>query len=229
MRTRYSIVVCLIILMSLPAIANADRSGWYMAADLGRSHYDDVGAQSVQIVTRINQVYVPGVSNVTSDSSDTGYRLTGGYQFNAYLGLEISYVNFGNATITEDPAVLSCMCGKPFLQGVVNSTIKSHGWVLAGTATYPFNDHWSLFGRLGFIDANVELDVNSTPTFAVPPSVSDSSSGHLTTTYGVGVDWSFANHWSARLGWDRYLSLGDSNTTGKYTLEFTSIGLVYRF
>ena len=238
MHIRYSIVVCLVLIMALPAIANADSSGWYIAADVGRSHFGDVGAQSFQIVTLIGQDYVPGSSlPITSDDSDTAYRLTGGYQFDAYWGLEIGYVDFGSATITEDPAVLSACppnsipmgCRGPDGNGIVDAKIKTHGWVLAGTAAYPFNDQWSVFGRLGVISGNVELDVNSTPIFANPPSVSDSSSGHLNTTYGVGVNWSFANHWSAQLGWDRYLSLGNSSTTGKYTLELTSIGLVYRF
>ena len=203
-----------------------------MAADVGRAHFDDVGAQSVQIVTRISQDYNPALPlPVTSDDSNAAYRLTGGYQFDAYWGLEISYVDFGKATITEDPAALTVcpICLQPAISGVVDATIKAHGWVLAGTATYPLNDRWSLFGRLGVIDANVDLDVNSTPIYANPPSVSDSSSGHLNTTYGVGVEWSFANHWSARLNWDRYLSIGNSNTTGKYTLELTSVGIMYRF
>ena len=237
MHIRYSIVVCLVLLMALPAIANADSSGWYIAADVGRSHFGDVAAQSDQIVTQISQDTSGGPPATTSTDTDTGYRLTGGYQFSPYWGLEASYVDFGRATITENAASLrGCppntpppYCLGPEVGGVVDATLKAHGWVLAGTAAYPFNDQWSVFGRLGVISGNVELDVNSTPIYADPPSVSDSSSGHLHTTYGVGVNWSFANHWSARLGWDRYLSLGNSSTTGKYTLELTSIGLVYRF
>ena len=230
MNIKVSILVFMGAFVLFPIIANADSRGWYIAADLGRSHYDDVGAQSVQIVTQINQLYPSGTSlQITSDGSDTAYRLSGGYQFNAYWGLEVSYVDFGTATITEDPAYLMA-CGVCYPEsGVVDATIKAHGWVLVGTAAYPFNDHWSLIGRLGVIDDSVELDVNTTPISTNHPNVSYSSSGHLNTTYGVGAVWSFANQWSARLGWDRYLSLGNSSTTGKYTLELTSIGMVYRF
>ncbi len=208
-------------LILMPIIASAAGSGWYLAADRGQAHFADIAAQTNPSVFKIP------ISSFVSSSASTqhsAFRLTGGYQFNQYWGLEASYVSLGQATINDN-----------FFDTVGFATItaevknRAHGWVLAGTGTYPFNDQWSVFARIGAIDGYLEQDlsiINGCPGCYTPTSVSSTA---WKATYGVGVNWSFANHWIVRLGWDQYRNLGNSNTTGEYTVNLDSIGIVYRF
>ena len=216
-------------LILMPIIASAAGSGWYIAADVGQSRFSDVAAQADQIVMQIPQL---GVQPSSVTNSDTGYRLTGGFQVNPYLGLEFSFVNFGQATITENNAEL-LPCGPNcfvVMSGTVAARLKAHAWTLAGTGMYPLNDDWSLWAHIGIVNANMNLAINVIPPVAsYISSIDESSSGRLTTTYGLGVRWIFSDHWSARLGWDQYRNLGNSNTIGEYTVNLDSIGIVYRF
>ena len=211
-------------LILIPIIASAAGSGWYLAADRGQAHFADIAAQPDPFVFKI-PIIVGFESSSSASTQHTGFRLTGGYQFNQYWGLEASYVSLGQATINNNYI-------DPTDQHVVTAEVKNraHGWVLAGTGTYPFNDQWSAFARIGAIDGYLEQDVSLINVclgcYTPPTSVSSTA---WKVTYGVGVNWSFAHHWIVRLGWDQYRNLGNSNTTGEYTVNLDSIGIVYRF
>lgn len=193
--------------MGLPFAAQAD-SGIYLGFDVGQAHYSGVTGQIASF---------GGVSH-TSDS-DTGYRFTGGYQFNQYWGAEASYVDFGQAegdvTVTSPSA------------GTFSVKRKAHGFVLAGTGTYPFNDTWSGYLRFGTIVGHVEVEGSGTGSLST--STATQSSTDWKVTYGIGVNWKVANNWTVRAGWDQYSSLGNQNTTGEADVNLTSIGVVYRF
>jgi len=49
------------------------------------------------------------------------------------------------------------------------------------------------------------------------------------TAIGAGAKWNFAKNWSARLEWERFAKVGDSNTTGTSDIDFFSVGLAYKF
>ncbi len=209
-------------LILMPIIASAAGSGWYLAADRGQAHFADI---AVQTNPSVFQIPVSSFVSSSASTQHSAFRLTGGYQFNRYWGLEASYVSLGQATINNnyiDPTDATITTAE-----VQN---RAHGWVLAGTGTYPFNDQWSVFARIGAIDGYLEQDlsiiVNGCPGCYTPTSVSSTA---WKATYGVGVNWSFAHHWIVRLGWDQYRNLGNSNTTGEYTVNLDSIGIVYRF
>ncbi|MGA9852204.1 MAG: outer membrane beta-barrel protein [Gammaproteobacteria bacterium] len=218
-------------LIFLPAIALADNSGWYIAADIGQSHFPNLAAPAAQFFNPYTATYT---------NNDTGYRLTAGYQFNSYWGLEASYVALGESGATDNIVVnqtvlglgsLSCgyLCSTDYN---VNAKLKAHGWTVAVTGTYPFTDKWAVFGRAGVIDARVELDVNEIPDGGgVPgtPSETNSSSMNWKGTYGLGASWAFVENWALRLDWDRYANLGDNSKTGTYNVNLASLGIVYRF
>ena len=210
-------------LILMPIIASAAGSGWYIAADEGHAHFADIAVQTNPFVFKIPLPV--GFVSSSASTQHSAFRLTGGYQFNQYWGLEASYVSLGQATINNNYI-------DPTDEHIVTAEVqnRAHGWVLAGTGTYPFNDQWSVFARIGAIDSYLEQDlniINVCPScFITPTSVSSTA---WKVTYGVGVNWSFAYHWIVRLDWDQYRNLGNSNTTGEYTVNLDSIGIVYRF
>jgi OmpA-OmpF porin, OOP family len=67
-----------------------------------------------------------GVGASKTDSSETSWKLYGGFQFNPTWGLELGYTDLGHYR---------------------GSNIES--WSLAGTGTLPLGAGWSLIGKLG--------------------------------------------------------------------------------
>lgn len=208
----------------LPAVALADNSGWYVAADAGQSNFIGTGD-------------VPSLVSVHFTSASSGYRLSSGYQFNTYLGIEVGYVDLGQVTgstyfVTplNGPGPLCVPCQFSY---DINATLKGRGWTFELTGTYPITNNWFVFARAGVIDARSEVDAYYTPISPWEATEQPFDLNHVSTdwdsTYGLGVDWSFAEHWAARLSWDRYSSLGQSGITGTYSVNLASLGIMYRF
>ncbi len=194
--------------MSLPFGAQAADDSWYLGFDVGQAHYSGLAGQ----------ISTFGGTSHTSDS-DTGYRFTGGYQFNKYWGAEASYVDFGqgeqDVTITSPTA------------GTLSGKRQIHGFVFAGTGTYPFNDSWSGFLRVGAIDGHVQSKFTGTGSLA--GSAVTETSNDWKVTWGVGVNWKLTENWVVRAGWDQYSSLGNQNKTGENDVNLLSVGAEYRF
>lgn len=194
--------------LGLPLAAQADNPAWYVAGDAGQAHYSGITG---------NIASLGGVSHVSD--SDTGYRITGGYQFNTYWGAEAGYVDFGQAEADVTvPAPAA---------GTFSAKRKVHGFVFDGTGTYPFNNSWSIFARFGGIVGHVEVE--GTGTGSLSTTTGTQSSTDWKMTYGVGVNWKLNESWTLRASWDQYSSLGNQNKTGENDVNFTSIGVMFRF
>src|SRR5689334_17289823 len=63
---------------------------------------------------------------LSCDDTDTGWKLTGGYQFNKNFGAEIGYVDLGKASAS---GVLS--------GASVSASVKAKGWEVLGVGTLP--------------------------------------------------------------------------------------------
>jgi OmpA-OmpF porin, OOP family len=204
----------------------ADSDGWYVAADAGQS--DFTGTADLNSAD-----YAPILSN-----TDSGYRLSAGYQFNQYFGLEVGYADFGrvngNGSVVGPPPPGLSSCGYLCPMSYdVNLNLKTHGWTLAFIGSYPFNEEWSISARVGEIDAHSELNIDDVP---IPPYETGEQpySESFTSTnwrgaYGLSLNWLFAERWAARLSWDRYVNLGNNNNIGSYDVNLASLGIVYRF
>lgn len=226
MNLRQCIVILIVGLVFLPVTVLAENSGWYLAADAGQSNFTGTADLST--------AYYASPSNNT----DTGYRLNAGYQFNPYFGLEAGYVDFGQVTGNRaivgppPPGLYSCgyLCPMSY---DVNLNLKSHGWTLVATGTYPFNDQWSISARIGEIDAHSELNLDDVPIppygAGEQPYTESFTSTDWHGTYGVSLNWSFTKDWALRLGWDKYINLGNNESTGSYDVNLASLGIVCRF
>lgn len=67
-----------------------------------------------------------GVGQADTDSSETSWKLYGGYQINPTWGVELGYNDLGRYS---------------------GSNIQN--WTIAGTGTMPLNANWALLGKLG--------------------------------------------------------------------------------
>jgi len=194
-------------LAALPLPAMADDSGWYAAADLGQAHYNEGNVAPSGLCSF--PPFCTTFSNVKLN--DTGYRLSGGYQFDARWGLEAGYAGFGEASET--------VFVRYPLSFIYDAQVKAHGWVVDGTGSLPLGEGWSITGRLGMIDGHVETQAARV----------GSSATRWRPTLGGSLDWTLTGELGLRLNFDHYRGLGDSATTGEYSVNLITIGVVYRF
>ena len=103
------------------------------------------------------------------------------------------------------------------------------------------NDHWLFYGKAGggWVSGQGITVTNLTTGASVSSSLSGTRSGGL---FGVGVEWAFANNWSAQIEYD-HLQLGSRSFvvpagapflvgdtfTSKTSLDMFKLALNYRF
>ena len=200
--------------LALPLAANAaDPGKIYFGFDAGQAHYAGL-MDSVGAITAL----VPSAIATDTSDNDTYYRITGGYQFNPYWAVDIGWVDFGAGDIK------GTVTG-----GTLDAKVKAHGTVVAVTGSYPITaySNWTIFARLGAINAHKEIEITATGTGGTTSSTTAVNSWK--TTYGIGAAWEFHPNWKLRFGFDQYLNIGDHGKTGEDNINVASIGIVYQF
>ncbi|MGA7748640.1 MAG: outer membrane beta-barrel protein [Gallionella sp.] len=133
-----------------------------------------------------------------SSKTATAYNGLVGYQFNKYFGAEVQYTGFGSITG----------------QGGGSHDISGYGLNVVGT--YPFNDQWSVFLRLGAADTTIKTVNNG------------SDVSRTDVTWGIGGQYNFTPNWGLRVDYDSY-GVGSSSNIGTATTSLASLGVVYKF
>lgn len=151
-----------------------------------------VGVRAGQARTNLDNV-------VLDKSSPTAWGVSVGVAFNPMIAIEAEYLNLGEVT------------------GVAGG-FESRGYSLSGVGSFPFNDQFSLFGKLGY--AIISTKANTT----VPYPDADSKA----VTYGLGGQFNVTPSLGIRLGWDRY-NIDDSSASRKGNVTLVSIGGVFKF
>ena len=150
----------------------------------------------------------------SSESSDTAFKLFGGYRFNQYFSLEGGYADWGEVSI------------QPI--SVARLSFDATGPYLAILPGIPVGDKVTLFGELGvgYLDANLK---GSVPVIGEVARVSDELTAPI---YGFGADFHLEQV-SLRLLWERidpdetYSVEGVDVSTPK--LDLYTIALMFRF
>ncbi|HJY77769.1 MAG TPA: outer membrane beta-barrel protein [Burkholderiales bacterium] len=137
------------------------------------------------------------------DDKDTAYRIFGGYKFHPNIAVEGGYSPLGS---------------------IEGSGIKaeSNAWDVVGVGSWPLGNNFSIFGKLGFYNAEVKLSGNA--------------SGKKTTTdltYGVGGQYDFNRNLGLRLEWSRYSGVKapdvGGTSSGDNDIDVVSLGALWRF
>jgi len=186
-------------------------AGWYFGFGMGQGYGRDwdasrftsaLGAQSVT------------ATQTSSESSDFGFKVFGGYQFNKYLALEGGYAQFNNYTANGTVTA-------PTPQVSAYQTEDNNTWALAAVGTLPLTNDFSVFGKFG---ANSWK--KTTNTFVT------TSSGDFTRAssiergidpyYGVGVSYALMDGLVLRGEYERY-------DLGGPKVDFISAGMAVKF
>jgi OOP family OmpA-OmpF porin len=151
-----------------------------------------------------------GGTGVSCDDKDTAWRIFAGYQFHRNVAAELGYTDLGKVSASGT--------------GIGNAEIKSTAWDLSAILAWPVANQFSVFGRLGFYNAEAKL------------SGSLGQSGKKTTTdltYGLGVQYDFTRNFGVRGEWQRYSKVKAHNNTtgadGESDIDVLGVSLVYRF
>ena len=124
-------------------------------------------------------VTLGGQNRVNDD--DSSFMFGGGYEFNENIALEAAYQDFGTqAGQTDCPPGFFCLLVPLLTKADVAAFSVS---VVGG---FRISDRLDGYGRLGVTSWDIEFDGIS--------SAFDDSSEDL--HYGVGLRWSFAEHWN---------------------------------
>jgi len=158
--------------------AHADvQPGFYAGASIGTTKLSDDSFED---------------SGIDLDDSDTGFKIFGGYTFTENWGVEVSYFDFGEASVSA---------------GNSSASVGITGLSASAVGRLPVNDMFAVYGKLGFASYDVDLDFNNVPGFG---------SGHLSDSdsdliYGVGGALSFGGNFEARLEYEALNVDGDAS------------------
>jgi OOP family OmpA-OmpF porin len=199
MRATRLLAVTALVLGGLMAASQASAqayrpaSGLYVGGSLGQTSFDKDIVRGLITSGRV-------------DTSDTGFKIFGGYEFNRNVALELAYVDLGKARYSgfagSDPVV----GGKVEVTGVNLSAIGS--WPLAPTV--------DLFGKIGFLSwEDKASDVTGGQPF------SDKIDG-TDLTFGFGASFHITRNISARVEWERF-------RVDETDADLFSVGAVFKF
>ena len=197
----------------------AADDGWYGELDVGQADYTKA------------QFIVEGVTNNTNWNNKYETRVSGGrvlatYKFNRYWGIEGGFVAFDQSS-----GEAKCVSNKhntcdPNFDSAGAYQLDASGLQGDVIADFPFSDDWSVFGRAGLTVETTELsEEQNTGLFG---SISETNTS-VVSTFGFGIGWTVAENWQVRLGWDRYLALGNPDRKPNFDISLISIGLQYHF
>jgi OmpA-OmpF porin, OOP family len=137
-------------------------------------------------------------NNSTSTSTNpTGWGVFVGHDFNPNFAFEAEYLNLGEIKAGT-------------------SSAKSTGFSLSGVGSIPFNEQFSLFGKLGY----------ALITGKPGGSFTGSDTKSRAFTYGLGGQLNLGPSVGVRLGWDKY-KFNDPGLNGNASL--VSIGVLFKF
>lgn len=206
--------VCACLAAPLPAVAELE---WHAGASVGQAStdIDDPTQEDLDEVAALFDSELGGatISNldVSSDDSDTAWKIFFGARANEYFGVEAFYVDFGKFT-QDFSADISFGANGESVSGTLGADAAYEGdaYGLAVLAGVPLSDRFNVFAKLGFSQWNVDLAAEATFDGTVggePLVVSERESDDDDGTdlmYGVGASVRFTDALGARVEWERF-------------------------
>ena len=166
-------------------------------------------------------IIAAGFSSATTTTDKYGYgaayKAFAGYSFNKYVALELGYFNLGKFKFdtTTTPA------------GTLHAETKTQGANLDAVFSYPFDNGFSVFGRIGIQYVKSKVDLTGTGAIIVLSS-STNETGRGPKT-GVGVGYEFARNMGVRGEWEYYRVPDGTNTKTVAKVDVIGLSLYYRF
>ncbi len=199
MQFRFNILGLVLIgyLITSPAFA---AETWNSALVLSAGYAKEQGACKSILAS----IYIPG-GNCSERHS--AFRLAYDYQFTPLWGLEISYGDLAKAEINGMSITGFSGAWK----------MKSTGWAIAGTGTFPMGGGVSLLGKIGAVRAEFDESFSAYCTICSgAPGIYEAGdnlrikTAKSSLTYGLGLQYDFNKTYALRAQYENF---------GKYNLN----------
>jgi opacity protein-like surface antigen len=207
--------------------ANADDlSGAYLGGNFGRARNNyDTGNIDGQISSAAAE---SGDSIDFTDRSiqkmSDAWWFDAGYFFTQYVGIDAAFLHIGDIKYVAVGTV-TASGGNQSLS--TWNEISSHGPALSLILRLPLSESFEADLRVGDYFGKSTWD--NTLSFSSHSDYARQSNSDSSLLAGLGASYTFAGHWSLRLDYLRVNQTGDSNTTGKFSVNLATAGVSYTF
>ena len=188
-----TVLACCALLLGGCLVVTQPMAQPFVGASIGQSDIDD-------------EVTAGLITSGSVDSKDTAWKIFGGYMFNRHFGVEAAYVDLGSVSYSGN------FGGVP----VTGGNVDVSGINIAALGSFPINEQFSIFGKLGLFLWDVEA---SDTTGGVPFSASDDGSD---ISFGIGVAYNFTRNLGVRAEFEIF-------KTDEADAQLISIGVQWRF
>jgi opacity protein-like surface antigen len=200
---------------------------FYFGAGVGGG-YINPNESSFDVATRANNagLCVGCTQSLSTDSTDVGWKVFGGYRFNPYIGIEGSYADLGSFTqkATATGGVL-VGTGAPAAGTVVKMKYQVTSWNLMAVGRFPFPDtNFFVQGKLGgaYVMTKNRPSVNGV-------GVQDEDSERWNLLLGAGFGYDFTNGLTVVLEYENFGTAGDNDTGKANNAGLVSLNGAIRF
>ncbi len=186
---------------------------WYIGGAIGQTIFDMPD----------DAVPAPGATDSTLNKgrNNTGYKAFAGYRLHRNFALEGAYADYGTFVATRSVAAP--------VSGDLTAKIRIRGWSLDMVGILPFNNGFSVFGKLGGLYARSSASYSTSGGYALPADTNTyPRSRELAFKYGIGLAYALTERASLRLEYEVAKKVGEENTV-EGDLQALFAGLQYRF
>ena len=170
-------------------------AGLFVGASAGRSDIDDGITRGL-------------ITSGTTNGEDTGFKVFAGYRFHRNLGVELAYVDLGEARYE----------GTFSSATITGGTLKVTGFNVAALGSLPLGESFAVFAKIGlFIWSAEAKDVNVTA--GAPFSA---KSDGRNASFGIGASYAITRNFALRAEAERF-------TIDRDSASLLSAGLVLEF
>ena len=208
-------IITAVLAVSAVGTVHAQSTPWYGGVAFGQSR-SNVDAGEVNDYVRSLGYGSPSTS---ADDKDTAYRLSLGYRFSPVVSVEGFYADMGTSGTRTN--ILSPSAGS------VSAGYKAKGYGVDLLLFAPVMQTFSVFGRVGVIEAKADADFAATGSFVL--SSRGGSKNKTGQHFGVGVQYEFSPVIGLRGEVETYRKMGDDTTGGELKVDVISLGAVFRF
>lgn len=183
--------------------------GWYLGASVGQSR-TEIDASDVGLPAGFS------FTSFSSDETDTGYKLFGGYGINRNFALEFGYTRLGKFSFngTTTPAATA------------SGTVKNNGWNIDLVGILPLQNNFSLLARVGAYYNETKASAEASGGLAARPGDKERETS---LKLGLGVQYDFTPAIGVRAEWEHFHKVGKESTTGEGNINLYSVGGIFRF
>jgi OOP family OmpA-OmpF porin len=206
------VLASLLLAVACITTALAADTGIYLGGNVGQSRTSlDAGSINASILSAGFTA-----ASTSTQSTDTGYKLFGGYRFHPNFAMEAGYFSLGTVSFTTTTLPAATITG---------SAKNSSGYNLDAIGIIPLAESFSLFGRVGVQNSKTELTATASAAGALATASTNNSKSNYKA--GLGAEYSVTKNAGVRAEWERYRVSNGVN--GDTNVDFFSAGLLYRF